>query len=1266
MKNVVMVMMMLSAAVSSYGDEIGELGQMKEMYLQTPLVEGGKPACLIVAPDDGAYVVLAEKLSAAIKAADGVAPPVKKAGEVTLQQAQDTNIIALGLFTNNHIVEKLYLQEFVLCDYNFPGGENSYVIRTVHNPWVTGKNVVYIGSTELAACEAAVNRFIEMLEEQPKGAVGPIIEVSIDGEKPAGLSDKQLAESEAKLKSDKNQGSVYASAQSYANQYFVTGQPGWAKLFLSAMRRIDELHNTQGSVASTAPCQWLFRFFDTIEEGPAFSDEERRELTNLFYRFATRLRFTKEPIEPLKTSRGNTVATSTQSAIYWSRYYPDLELGKLQLANMKKLYEPDMVNWKIPEDSPRYGQLTVVRSFKWALTAPDPRYVENELLKKIADYYMLITNNLGNCAGIGDYSGLSSASHLVEVYPLAAWLYKDGRYLWFWDHFAENPRKPGPRFYRHRGNGLMGWVPEEVLPRKRPDDLLGIAKAPLDQWIYDRRNYVEERKFPIAECYDKASFRAGFERDDEYMCMSGFSHGYHSHPDANAIVNYSDQGRTLLYDDGYMVAQPSEHNTVSVLKDGWTGGMPELAQLMSEADFADTGLFQSRLNEYNGLTWDRYVIWPKSRYFLVIDDLEAVEPGGYSLQCVWRTLGKADLDGRRWSSHNAPAKFNLIACSDATLSQKPSAGTSISAPPFPPDKAQRLVQSVGKHMQPGDSYQFANLFYATPDSGEVQHVDAYRLDETTTYVIQDDGKVALAGIKQTDAIAGLSIEGAAFHLADNKLTLANGTRLAVGEPLLSSDTPVNVQIDLTTGATLLEAQEAAEITFTGAQGEQKRSVKPGRHSLKLRAVGEGDLTRIATELTQAHKRLAVAPAASQKPAVGSGEKIAKLWTYSDFEGATEEEIAAGSFQLKILEVADINADGKHEVLSGGTDKAVQAIGADGTRLWKYEVPDIITELEIGVNKAGVRQILAGCENNTVYSLADDGKENWSLVPPPRSYARPGYREGDLTVHQGKPRVIVAADTNNDGDIEIVVGSDKGHVYGFDHAGKLIWDRTSHTPHAMSCGAATDLTGDGNMEVVMGNIYSTGQIFSASGELVGTSGGSGHAGATVVACADMDGDGKGEIAMGDKLGIIWLQAEGEDGKWSRVTNTRKYNTGSDITAVAIGDVDGDGKLETASASKNFVLYLFDAQREPVWQLNLGDVCLDIDIADVTGDGKAEVICGCEDGTIKVVSGEGKIIAWYQAGGVVRHVRACELDGKPETKEIVATCDDGNVYGLQVKW
>jgi len=101
-----------------------------------------------------------------------------------------------------------------------------------------------------------------------------------------------------------------------------------------------------------------------------------------------------------------------------------------------------------------------------------------------------------------------------------------------------------------------------------------------------------------------------------------------------------------------------------------------------------------------------------------------------------------------------------------------------------------------------------------------------------------------------------------------------------------------------------------------------------------------------------------------------------------------------------------------------------------------------------------------------------------------------------------------------------------------------------------------------------------------------------------------------------------------------------------------------------ASKNYVLYIFDADSEPLQQVNLLTVCRDIAIGDVLGDEHAEIVCACEDGTVKILNGQGQIVGWYQAPAWMRHVAVCELDGDAETREIVAACDDGSIYGLQV--
>ncbi|MCD6360354.1 MAG: hypothetical protein J7M38_05755, partial [Armatimonadetes bacterium] len=738
-------------------DDPESITHLKEMHLTTQLVADGAPTCVIAAPDTPEYLALAARLAAGIERTLGVAPPVVKAGEMTDEELAATNVISLGVFAFNAVTERLYKRELVQCDWTWPGGEDAFVIRTVHNPWLSGTNAVFLGGPGISGCRLAVDRFIELLGEAGGGAIGPIIEAH--GEQvPAPLSEDEISSYATRLAGETSSRSMGALAARYCSAYFTSGDPGWARLFLLAMRRLDELTEAEGAADDMRACRYIFLGFDRVEEGPAFTDEERLELTNLFYRLARRLQYARATVNPSTTPHGNNwdAMAASWAALYFARYYPDLEIGRSLLEKMDTYYEPNMVNWRVNEDCPGYGNTTLIGNYEWALHRPDPRYIEGGGLRKMADLYMMMTNNLGQVCGYGD-AGMIGKKYLVEAIPHAAWLYRDGRFLWFWDRMG--------------GRRTRYWAPPEVLPRVRPDDLLGIRTMELAEWVYNRTNYEPERHFPIEQCFDKVTFRSGFEPDDQYLALGGFCYGFHSHPDANAILNYQDRGDVCLYDDGYMIPSLSEHNTVTVLRDGWAGHTPELARIIARADLGDVGLWRSRLAGYHGVDWDRCIIWPRGRYFLVVDELRAVEAGDYNFQCIWRTLGAADLDGRRWTSERNGRVFNLIACSDAALSQKESAGLSLNARPFPLTKARRLVQAAGMSAGIGDAYRFANVFYTTP-AGDTRCVRAHRLGDSTTWLIDDDGTPAMAGINRSRSIAGLTVEAELFHLADDVLTAA--------------------------------------------------------------------------------------------------------------------------------------------------------------------------------------------------------------------------------------------------------------------------------------------------------------------------------------------------------------------------------------------------------------------------------------------------------------------------------------------------------------
>ncbi len=1388
---VIFALTLLATGAIGWAADIAEIGELREMYLDTALVTDGAPSCIIAVPDQIGYGEAATRLAAAIKEVCGVALEPRRAGEIPEETVKTTNIIALGVFANNPVVEKLYHRSLVSCDWSWPKGEAAYVIRTVHNPWLTGKNVVYIGSVTPAGCEAAVDRFIEILKESPGGSVGPLIEIAGAGAPP---TEDAVANYLKQIEAETSSRTMGGLAARYVDAYFTTGHPQWAKVFLAAMRKLDKLQEAEGTADDVRTCRYIFNQYDSIDEGPAFTDQERLELANIFHRFANRLLYAKQMLKASAMPHGNNWNASGAgfAGMYFTRYFPELPIGKQILDNMDTYYEPNMINWKVNEDCPGYGNITLTGNYDWALNRPDWRFFDTDCLRKMADYDMLITTNLGQPSGFGDASGLRG-SYLVNAYSLASWLYKDGRYLWWWEHHGR-----GPNRY---------WVPPEIIARQRPDDLLGVNKAPLAEWIYDRQSYEKTRNFPIADCFDKVSFRSGFDPQDQYVCFSGFGYGFHSHADANAIINYSDKGQTRLYDDGYMIRSLSEHNTVTILKDGWAGWTPELAQVTAEADFRDVGIFESRLDDYNGVYWDRAVIWPKGRYFLVVDDLQCIDPAQYSFQCIWRTQGNAKLQGRRWTSEKDPGRFNLVVASDAALSEKESAGTSLNAKPFALTEARALVQAAKSDMGRGDSYQFANLFYTANLEGDVQHVDIYRAGEdSTTYIINDDGKLAAAGINHASALPGVVIRAAAFYVTADTLTAAAATRLRVRGPLLTSNMPVNVQVNLVTGEAQMQATEQVEVTYSSADGEKTETFEAGTHALKLQPPDKLALRAIAEALDEGYRRSASAAAGEERRIPGTGEKLTKLWEYNDFHAYTnvaplpgnkikanltamtpeqtgvasgteplqllskdgnlmfpdgeslvldielvkpvkiseiivnsrqlltfnggcgvsriniwlsddnfagdkrlfgrrditdplqdamvpyplrvekpvkgryvriecvpyteahnvyldsveissvadKAEIALSGFHINAMQVADIDGDGREEIFLGGTDMVLHALSADGSALWRYPVAAAINDLT-AVNSLGDGnyQIVAACDDKQMYSVKEDGSENFTVMPPPRTYARPHYR--GVKPFTGRLVLATNSDIDNDGDAEIIIGSANWRAYTYDHNGELIWDECcwAHTPSAVT---VCDLDGDGLKEVLMGNISSIAiQVYDSTGKLLR---GVARGGATTaLACADLDGNGKAELLVGDRSGRLWFQ------EWQG-RQMPMYNTGSDVTAVAIADLNGDGKLESVGASRNYILYAFDSDGALMWQSNLLAAVRDIATGDVLGDDAPEIICACEDKTVKIVSAEGEIVAWYRGAGWMRQVAVCELDGNPATKEIAVACDDGSVYALQV--
>ncbi|MGQ4913324.1 MAG: FG-GAP-like repeat-containing protein [Candidatus Asgardarchaeia archaeon] len=163
-----------------------------------------------------------------------------------------------------------------------------------------------------------------------------------------------------------------------------------------------------------------------------------------------------------------------------------------------------------------------------------------------------------------------------------------------------------------------------------------------------------------------------------------------------------------------------------------------------------------------------------------------------------------------------------------------------------------------------------------------------------------------------------------------------------------------------------------------------------------------------------------------------------------------------------------------------------------------------------------------------------------------------------------------------------------------------------------------------------------------------------------ALGDVDGDGKLEVIIGSYDNNIYVLS-GENG-----TCLWKYLTGDLVrSSPALGDVDGDGKLEVIIGSDDNNIYVLNGEDGTrLWKYATGSwVDSSPALGDVDGDGKPEVIIGSYDNNIYVLNGEDGTLLWkYSTGDLVWSSPALgdvDGDGKPE---VIIGSDDNNIYAL----
>jgi hypothetical protein len=1257
----------------SHLDLIG-LNNPKELYLETVLVEEGKGRTIIVSPKGDDYIHLAKGIQDKIWECSGALVPIIGDSLYSKSEHQRCNAIMLGNICVNRALIPLYHLYYVLTDGDYPG-RGGYEVRTVHDPWGLGTNVVLLGGSDIEGVKESVKVFMSLIKSGRTISLKRLLLVKL-GENLRGRSDCPTSpptDDNIRLLQDTAKQAMVTEAHrnlapyiAYIGfMYYRTGYEFYAQLFKEWVYMWENYSKQPMTSTRKRFGRWGFDAdfclflvmpaWDLVEESPVFTDEDRLRITRILVRYIRDcvphvgdvsrdvLRFNHKTFAALGL---------LYSGIYFTKYYDSKEAERW-LKIVERCFSPQVRAFKAYEDSNAYQWVNLHHTLKYSFVKPDPTFFELGNAKKAADYAIITMDNLGYPVPYGDVG--SWQGHPVNVIPFlegVAFRLGDGRY----QQVLERKRSLC-KSYVDIGEYEINHYRCDI-ESYEPEDLLGVVCFPLEKAFFDL--FKEGSMTSHEKTFDKISFRTSFDRDKQYLLLGGLSRGGHSHYDGNAILRITGKGRTFLDDCDYIRSYPKYHNTLLVIKDGWSSMLPAFCELEHLADLGELGFSQSSLKDYSGVDWFRSVVWKKEKYFIVIDEMAARESSDYDFHCIWRVVGDLEVSDEGVSVDQKGVRFWLKTPGNNPINfeEDVEAGANWQGYPYAEPLVHVIREVFDGKLDADERQRIFNLLYISEERDEPYHISRVSGSSVAisggeaAYIGLGEGgspSIVRAQMRKTSPTTDASL----YYIAPEDYALVKATRLTWIERLFESDEPVSIEFNLRTGEGVLTASSKTRLRFLSGglntarvliDGEETETckvgkltqftVEQGKHQIRIPDLKNQPLiTRLKEDFTSAQTIAERRMRQTVKPI--EPKHIEGVWCW---------RIAGNGNRFSSLFLADINRDGKSEILAGSTDGWVYAIKGDGSLSWKFKTDGKVNSIWAkDIDRDGLEEVVVGSSDANVYVLCSDGTKRWNYA---------------LEYHMQKAVVttVFSYDLDGDGKDEVIAGSENWRYYAFDHSGALRWFHESARRSTVGC--AADIDNDGKGEVIAGTEYYWWTAIDHKGEKkwsYGTGNGHGGPGVNSVAVADLDGDGTREVIFGGRDGNIHVWTH--DSKFHRM-----YNVGDEVTRVIGVDFDEDGKDEIVAGGMNFNIYVLKGDGTRLWRRNMGDRVTSLAVSNLFGDSGKDVIVGLADGTIRILGREGEEWGCYATGSEVLDLAVADIDGDG-VNEIVGIMNDGSIHALK---
>ena len=1171
-----------------------------------------------------------------------------------------TTAIVVGNVNTNAAVFPLYSHGYCFADLAFPG-LGGYVIRTIHDPFGAGKNVVLIGASDETGLDRGLDAFITKLT--PDLVLPPMVETKLDRDAERALaryfrplSSRQAAARIAGARKRLDSGGARGVCSEMARLglgYRLSGRADRAELFKGLMYEYEKWVYDKSRRYGAHEGQWgmdvdfttyrLIPAWDALEECPVFTDADRLRISRLLGAFVEHDTYRcGRSVNRGPGPRHNHQTFPCLGLYFAGRYFSQF-VSSFQanhwIETAANCFGCQATYLKAREDAAGYQWLVPQHTQRYGLAAGDMTPWLSGNARRLCNLALMLTDNLGHHPAFGDHRGFGGWGSEMGLLRYAAFVHRDGRYQWGID------KKLSVRRRFELGQYACDLGPLE------PVDLAGVQWSPVPHIMY--AHYKRSAKMPHAETFDKISFRQDFDDGTEYFLLDGISGTSHDHYDGNGVLRLVARERIWLEDGDYIKSLPKFHNTLLIFRDGQSEKPSTFAKLEELADFPRAGFSQTLLPDYAGADWRRSVVWLKGRGFVVIDTVTAGTAGDYRLRCVWRGMGEVQNDARSVVLEQQGEALRILSAGDGamTLEDDPTRGHNWRGYKLAPPVVRVLGISDGKPLAAGESMAIYSVL--RPSAGDDAGDLAARETQPGVVRVECDGKpflCAAAPARRPEPVElcdGIATDAMMARFAADGFEVVDATRVRIGSWSLEATTPVHLSLDAGTGRARVLAREPGRlmpsngdaVSFPAGRWEAELTGPasiPGFEPAEDRTVAfvpgpwktaEAQADHGSSEdwrLVARPTRLLLTNNTGRFGAVDLGAtcQAAPAPRESNcFSAASPNHLAALS-------------DG---VLRSTEASVMWPMDAKVSLLYDLKqsvrVSEVVLHVWFGSNSSRGQSFMTErirvrvsndnfqTDDRLVLDHVDDAKhDDWGqplavTCRPDRAECR--WVRVELTPRKGSSVYLAEAEIWGDGDT-------------------IAWETMDSRLAADFLSVAP---GPGGLVALGG---SNGGVYLADGQ--GRQVWRSETGDRVptVWCGDLDGDGSPEVVAGSRDGKVYCYSRDGALRWTFACEPYHGRSGA-LVCVLAADVDRDGKKEVIAGADNWHFHLLGHDGAFRWRYETVHRSTCGDAADLDGDGKLEILGCTEYYYSTVISHEGKR-RWGQRGGPCMNcVATGDLDG-----------------------